>query len=50
MTRRLARLADIAYRRRGRMVVAWIVATVVIIGLGQALAGAYHADNNTPGS
>ena len=32
MTRRLARLADIAYRRRGRMVLAWIVATVVIIG------------------
>ena len=29
MTRRLARLADIAYRRRGRMVLAWIVATVV---------------------
>ena len=50
MTRRLARLADIAYRRRGRMVVAWIVATVVIIGLGQALAGEYHADYNTPGS
>ena len=26
MTRRLARLADLAYRRRGRMVLAWIVA------------------------
>lgn len=26
MTRRLARLADIAYRRRGRVVLAWIVA------------------------
>lgn len=50
MTRRLARLADIAYRRRGRMVVGWIVATVVIIGLGSALAGEYHADYNTPGS
>ncbi len=50
MTRRLARLADIAYRRRGRMVVAWIVATVVIIGLGSSLAGEYHADYNTPGS
>jgi putative drug exporter of the RND superfamily len=50
MTSRLARLADIAYRRRGRMVVAWIVATVVIIGLGSALAGEYHADYNTPGS
>src|SRR6476620_4123131 len=50
MTRRLARLADIAYRRRGRMAIAWIVATVVIIGLGTALAGEYEADYNTPGS
>jgi putative drug exporter of the RND superfamily len=50
MTSRLARLADIAYRHRGRMVLAWIVATVVLIGLGSALAGEYHADYNTPGS
>jgi putative drug exporter of the RND superfamily len=50
MTSRLARLADIAYRRRGRMVLAWIVATVVLIGLGSSLAGEYEADYNTPGS
>jgi RND superfamily putative drug exporter len=50
MTTRLARLADIAYRRRGRMVVAWIVAAVVIIPLGTSLAGAYNANYNTPGS
>jgi putative drug exporter of the RND superfamily len=50
MTRRLARLADIAYRRRGRMVLAWIAATVVIIGAGSALAGQYKADQDTPGS
>jgi putative drug exporter of the RND superfamily len=50
MTRRLARLADISYRRRGRMVAAWIVATFVIIGLGSSLAGEYEADYNTPGS
>jgi putative drug exporter of the RND superfamily len=50
MTRRLARLADIAYRRRGRVVVAWIVAAVVIIGLGTSLAGEYNADYDTPGS
>jgi putative drug exporter of the RND superfamily len=50
MTRRLARLADIAYRRRGRMVLAWIVAAIVIIGLGSSLAGEYEADYNTPGS
>ena len=50
MTRFLARLADIAYRRRGRMVLAWIAATVVIIGVGSSLAGEYNADYNTPGS
>src|SRR5262245_8731161 len=50
MTRHLARLADIAYRRRGRMVLAWITATVVIIGVGSSLAGDYNADYNTPGS
>ena len=50
LTRVLARLADIAYRRRGRMVVAWIAAAVVIIGLGSSLAGEYNAEYNTPGS
>ncbi|MGH2973276.1 MAG: MMPL family transporter [Solirubrobacterales bacterium] len=50
MTRHLARLADIAYRRRGTVVLAWIVAAIVIIGLGSSLAGDYHADYNTPGS
>ena len=50
MTRRLVRLADIAYRRRGRMVLAWVVATVVLIGLGSSFAGEYEADYNTPGS
>jgi len=32
------------------MVVAWVVATVVIIGIGGALAGEFNADYNTPGS
>ena len=50
MTRHLARLADLSYRRRGRMVLAWIAATVVIIGVGSSLAGEYNADYNTPGS
>src|SRR5919109_1055530 len=50
MTRQLARLADIAYRRRGRMVLAWIVAAVLIIGLGSSLKGEYNADYDTPGS
>ena len=50
MTRHLARLADLSYRRRGRMVLAWLLATVVIIGVGGALAGEFNADYNTPGS
>jgi putative drug exporter of the RND superfamily len=50
MTRSLDRLADMAYRRRGRMVLAWIAATVVIIGVGSSLAGEYNADYDTPGS
>src|SRR6478736_3850491 len=50
MTRFLARLADLAYRRRGRMVLAWIAAAIVIIGVGTSLAGEYNADYNTPGS
>jgi RND superfamily putative drug exporter len=50
MTRALTRLADLAYRRRGRMVLAWIAAMVVIIGLGSSVAGEYNADYDTPGS
>jgi putative drug exporter of the RND superfamily len=50
MTRFLTRLADIAYRRRGRMVLAWIAAGVVIIGVGSSLAGEYNANYDTPGS
>src|SRR5918998_1706881 len=50
VTRFLARLADLSYRRRGRMVLARVVATIVIIGVGGALAGEYNADYNTPGS
>jgi RND superfamily putative drug exporter len=50
MTRRLTNLADLAYRRRGTMVLAWIAALVVLIGVGSSLAGEYEADYNTPGS
>ena len=32
------------------MVLAWIAAAIVIIGLGSSLAGEYEADYNTPGS
>jgi putative drug exporter of the RND superfamily len=50
MTRRLARLADIAYYRRGRMVLVWIAAAILIIGVGSSLKGEYEADYHTPGS
>src|SRR5262245_10335051 len=50
MTARLARLADIAYRRRGTVVLAWIGAAIVIIGIGSALRGEFSANYDTPGS
>ena len=50
MTRQLTRLADFTYRRRGTVVLAWIGAMIVLIGLGSALKGEYEADYNTPGS
>jgi putative drug exporter of the RND superfamily len=50
MTRRLTALADIAYRRRGRVVIGWIVAMFVIIGVGSSLAGEFNANYDTPGS
>jgi putative drug exporter of the RND superfamily len=50
MTRFLARLADLACRRRGTVVLSWIGAAILIIGVGSALAGEYSADYDTPGS
>ena len=50
MTRFLSRVADVAYRRRGRVVLAWVAATIIAVGLGTALAGEFSADYNTPGS
>jgi putative drug exporter of the RND superfamily len=46
----LARLADLAFRRRGRFVLAWIVGLVLIAAGGSALAGEYDAEYSTPGS
>src|SRR5438552_18772071 len=50
MTPRLARLADIAYRRRKLMVLGWIVVLVAIFPVSNALKGKFHADYATPGS
>jgi RND superfamily putative drug exporter len=50
MTRFLTRVAELACRRRGRMLLGWILATIIIVGVGSSLAGEYEADYNTPGS
>jgi putative drug exporter of the RND superfamily len=50
MNRRLTALAEFACRHRGRMVLGWIVAAIVIIGVGSSLAGEYQADYDTPNS
>ena len=47
---RLGRLADLAYRRRGRMVLAWIAALAAVIALAPVLAGDFDADFGTSGS
>jgi len=47
---RLGRLADLAYRRRGRMVLAWIAALGAVIALAPMLAGDFDADFGTKGS
>jgi len=50
MIARLARLADLAYRRRGLMVLGWIVVLIVIFPVSNAVKGKFHADYSTPGS
>ena len=46
---RLARLADLAFRRRRAVVAAWVVALVAAFA-GAGLAGDWSADYSTPGS
>ena len=46
----LGRLARVAYRRRGRVVLGWIAALAIAIGLSAAFAGDFNADYSTPGS
>ncbi len=40
---RLARLADLTYRRRGRMIVAWVIALAAVLAVA-ALAGFTKAE------
>jgi RND superfamily putative drug exporter len=46
----LGRLARVAFRRRGRVVLAWVAALVVAMGLSAAFAGEFTADYSAPGS
>jgi len=47
---RLARLADLAYRRRGWMVLAWIAVLAVAVAVAPRLAGEFSAEFATAGS
>ncbi|MDG6105191.1 MMPL family transporter [Dactylosporangium aurantiacum] len=46
----LGRLARVAYRRRGRTLVAWAVALVAAVVLSMAFGGEFAADYSAPGS
>jgi putative drug exporter of the RND superfamily len=46
----LARLGDFLFRRRGRVIVAWIVAFAAIVALVPSIAGEYDAEFSNPGS
>src|SRR5262245_8422583 len=46
----LGRLAGVAFRHRGRVVLGWIAALAIAIGLSAAFAGDFNADYSTPGS
>jgi putative drug exporter of the RND superfamily len=46
----LGRLAGVSFRRRGRVVLGWIAALAVAVGLSAAFAGDFSADYSTPGS
>ncbi len=40
----LARLADLAFRRRGRTLLVWVVALAATAAFAPAIAGEYEAD------
>ena len=46
----LARLADLAYRRRGRTVLAWIALTAAVVAFAPRLAGEFSSEFATAGS
>ncbi|HET9080926.1 MAG TPA: MMPL family transporter [Trebonia sp.] len=46
----LGRLAGIAYRRRRRVILGWLAAFALVVGLSAAFAGDFAADYSAPGS
>src|SRR5918996_1113748 len=46
----LARLGELAYRRRGRVVFAWIVALAAVLAIVPRFAGDFGVELGTPGS
>jgi putative drug exporter of the RND superfamily len=46
----LARLGEFTYRRRGFVLIAWILALVIAFGASSKLAGDWSANYETPGS
>jgi putative drug exporter of the RND superfamily len=46
----LGRLAGVAYRRRRRVILGWLAAFALVIGLSAAFAGDFTADYSVPGS
>src|SRR5215475_2565458 len=46
----LGRLAGVAYRRRRRVILGWLAAFALVIGLSAAFAGDFAADYSVPGS
>ena len=46
----LGRLARVTFRRRGRTVLAWLLALGVAVGLAASLGGDFKADYSAPGS
>jgi RND superfamily putative drug exporter len=46
----LARLGDFTYRRRGLVLIAWVLGLVIAFGASSKLAGDWSANYETPGS
>ena len=46
----LGRLADVSFRRRGRVLLGWLAALFLAIGLSAAFGGEFNADYSAPGS